>query len=102
MSHSLSTSVHDGLLHAFSILHALGARVRQTSLLLYGQRVDVSAQQERLTVSILQHGCETMAANVRMDLKGVERFEMLDDGRCGLFFAKGKLGMRMEPLVCSC
>ena len=98
--YSLSTRMHNRLLHALHILHALGARIRQPRLLLHRQGIDVSAQQEGLAVSVLQHRCEAMAADVRMDFKVVEGFKMPGDGCCGLLFAKGELGVRVEPFIC--
>lgn len=81
---SLSTSMHDGLLYALHILHPLGARILEPRLLLYGQGIDISAEQERLTLAILQNSCESMAANVSVDLKSVEGFKVLGD--CGRGF----------------
>ena len=92
--------MHNGLLHTLHILHALGARIRQPRLLLHGQGIDVSAQQESLAVSILQDRCEAMAADVRMDLKVVEGFKMLDNGCCGFLLAEGELRVRVEPFIC--
>ena len=92
--------MHNWLLHTLHILHALGARIRQPRLLLHGQGIDISAQQEGLAVSVLQHRCEAMAADMWMDLKVIERFNMLDNGCCGFLFAEGKLRVRVQPFIC--
>lgn len=85
---SLATSMHNRFFHALNILHAFRACILKAGLLLYRQRIDIGAQQDGLAFAILKHGCQPMTANVRVDLKSVERLKVLDDGGCGLFFAE--------------
>ena len=95
----LSASMHDWLLNSFDVFHAFRAGVFKTCLLLHGQRVDVSSQQQRLAFAIAEHGSQTVAADVRVDLERVEGFEVLDDGGCGFLFAEGELGVRVKPFI---
>lgn len=92
--------MHNRLLDPFDILHALRARILQTGLLLYREGVDVGSQQQRLAFAVAEDGCESVTADVGVYLKCVEGLEVLDDGGCGFFFAKGELGVRVEPFVC--
>lgn len=97
----LPTSMHDRLLDPFNILHMLGTRIVQARLLLNRQRIDVSAQKQRLAVAILEHGGKSVAANMRVDLKRIEGLEVPDDSGGRFLFAEGELGMRVEPFVWS-
>jgi hypothetical protein len=68
-------------------------------LLLNRQRVDVCSQEERLALAVLEYSGEPVSADVRVNLKCVEIFEVLDDSGCCLLFAEGELGVRVEPFV---
>jgi hypothetical protein len=95
----LSTSMHNRLFDSFDILHAFGARISQTSLLLHRQRINVSAQKERLALAILEHSGEPVATDMGMDVESLEGFEVLDDSGGSFSFAERELGMGVEPFV---
>ena len=75
----MPTSMHYPLIHALQILHTLRTRIRQPRPLLHGERIDICAQQKRLTRSIFQHSGDAVATNGGMNSVCIERLQVLDN-----------------------
>jgi hypothetical protein len=91
--------MHHPLLHPLQILHPLRTRIRQPRPLLHRQCINISSQQQRLTLSILQNSGNAMPADGTVDFVGFEGFEVRDNGGGGGFFLEGEFGVGVEVLI---
>lgn len=91
--------MHNWLFDTIHILHSNVTCIGQIGLLLDRKGVDVCAKQESLSGPVLEHGGNTVATDVRMDLVDFQCFQVLDYCGCCCLLLTRKLGIGVEPFV---